>query len=187
MTLTESHVANSSAQESNEVPESNFNTESHDTVATRRHIAANRYRPHEEALGYDNTVLLNVSSLSEMARSAISKKKKDRQVATPADNEEDDIVVEDVEEDSQHEEDIQLDDIHLDQCNAMESDSDDDDFVCTNVDEDIEEESDDDSWAGRKEPNVDGMTFENHKEVDPNQMPILYVAFVDLLWRLDHQ
>ena len=108
-----------------------------------------------------------------MARSAISKKKKGRQVATPADNQEDDIVVEDVDEDPHHEEDIRLDDIHLDQCNAMESDSDDDDFVCTNVNEEIEEESDDDSWAGRKEPNVDGLTFENHEEVDPNQMPIL--------------
>ena len=183
VTVTQSHEANSSAlQETNEAPESNFYTESHDTVATSRQIVANRHRPHDEALGYDNTVLLNVASLSEMAREAIAKKKQNRQARTIANNSEDEIVAEDVDD----EEDIRLDDIHVDQCMALESDSDDEDFVCNTVNEDIEEESDDDSWAGRKEPNVDGMTFENHEEVDPNQMPILYVAFVDLLWRLDH-
>ena len=93
--------------------------------------------------------------LSEMARRAVSAKKSGCSGSILEDDMVGDIPKE--EDADSHEDGIRLDDMNLAQCEAIESDSDDEEFVCLQLDVQMDEDSDDDSWSGRKEPNIDGL------------------------------
>ena len=183
------------------------NTSEDPTLSLSR-TARERTEPQEEALGYDNTILLSSKSLTETGRKAIDLDTRSKHDIGQVHEVDKCNTLEHETEDttSFHESstsspvlfrdiyppnDVIVDDV------SSGDDSDDSNYFLDEADDHIEEDDedpilldaercDDDSWGSYKSCNGEGLHFQAKPEYEEGSLPLIYVAFTDLLWRLDH-
>ncbi len=171
-----------------------------DPTASIARIHHERSEPQEEALGYDNTVLLSAISLSGSGRKAIDL---DHQANKNTDHTSNNTMVQTPDHESDQDSSGEASFLfrHLyasdnDEDDEVSSDDDDSLFLPEDHEEEVHQESpevtseldeqDDGSWGSYKSCDHEGLEFAEKMPYIDGSMPLLYVAFTDLLWRLDH-
>ena len=157
-------------------------------TTTEKLIADDRIQPEEEALGYSNTVLLHVGSLTERSRQILQRDKVARKEL---------VVEEELEVDEEAAE--TMNDISEDAMSAWnniddDSQDDDSDYEWDNNEEEVDDQDDHDdiephtiSWDSYKNvDNIDGLDFIPPKPYVKGSMSPLEIAYVDLMYRLNH-
>ena len=157
-------------------------------TTTEKLIADDHIQPEEEALGYSNTVLLHVGSLTERSRQILQRDKVARKEL---------VVEEEFEVDDEAAE--TMNDISEDAMSAWnniddDSQDDDSDYEWDNNEEEVDDQDDHDdtephtiSWDSYKNvDNIDGLDFIPPKPYVKGSMSPLEIAYVDLMYRLNH-
>ena len=154
---------------------------------TEKLIADDRIQPEEEALGYINTILLHVGSLTERSRQILQRDKVARREL---------VVEEELEVDEEAAE--TMNDISEDAMSGWnnicdDSQDDDSDYEWDNNEEDVDNQDDHDdtaphtiSWDSYKNvDNIDGLDFIPPKPYVKGSMSPLEISYVDLMYRLN--
>ena len=170
-----------------------INQGAHDVIAQARREIDARAAPQEEALGYNNTVLLNVESLSNKTKSAIEQSKKlNRTFAEYESESEESFAISDEDVNYTTMNDL-VDELGDSDVYEDDPESDDEEFKpVEHLDDDISESDSDvegdpwSHWEYKKNAEVSHSTFQPNEGIGEHEISPLNVALIDLLWRLDH-
>ena len=182
------HKSNSTSTDSGPI-----NQSAHDVIAHTRQVIDSRAAPQEEALGYNNTVLLNVESLSNKTKSAIEQSKKQNRTFAEYESESEESYVNSDEDVNYTTMNDLADELGDSDDNEEDPESDDEEFKpVEQLDDDLSESDSDfegdpwSHWEDKKNAERSHSTFQPKEGIGEHEISPLNVALIDLLWRLDH-
>ena len=172
------------------------NNSTHNVILNKKQLEEDRAMTHDEALGYNNTVLLNAESLSRKTKSAIKESKRLNKKFEEYESDSDDSILSDSGDDVH----TTLNDFadNLDESSTQdEPDSDEEFLPAQQLDDDLSDsdsEVEGDPWVAwkvkknaKEKPGEQRSSFFSPQDgIKGDDVSPLNVALIDLLWRLDH-